>query len=60
MVIIEIKRVIGEFMRRVFSLIISITIFTLFNINYMQVIAGEINIDNYKVDIDEFKISNKE
>lgn len=46
-------------MRRVFSLIISITIFILFNINYMQAIAGEINIENYKVDINEFKISNK-
>lgn len=46
-------------MRRVISLMISITILILFNINDLTLAADDDNISNYSVDIKKFNINNK-
>ena len=46
------------FMRRVISLMISITILILFNINDLTLAADDDNISNYSVDIKKFNINN--
>ena len=46
------------FMRRVISLMISITILILFNINDLTLVADDDNISNYSVDIKKFNINN--
>ena len=46
------------FMRRVISLMISITILILFNINDLTLAADDDNISNFSVDIKKFNINN--